>query len=152
MVSNTGSEIFIRVMGRPIPYVRMTRRSKFKDPRAIDYEAYLDIISAVCMFIRPRPLPWQKFGMIVRVYIKNIDGVRGDFDNYLKAAADGLQKAGVYKNDKSVIDGLVSVRSGEPERMEILIFDNTEMRHDTIVDHWIRLCLEGSNENQKIHI
>lgn len=128
------------IPGRPVPAVRMTQRSKFADPNAQRYLAYKQAVAVVAgHLINPRPLPWNYFGIAVRVYLKRIKPKRGDaprlprnagdWDNVGKSLCDALQQARVFDNDALVIEALVRIypcESADDERVSVELWETTE--------------------------
>ncbi len=102
-------KITLIIPGRPVPMVRMTRRGKYVKPRAQQYLDYLDTIAGHCYTVRPRPLHWDNISVDAAVHIP--EGRRGDLDNYLKAFLDGLQRGGVFTNDRIVTEARVKIIS-----------------------------------------
>ncbi|WP_052217071.1 RusA family crossover junction endodeoxyribonuclease [Thermincola ferriacetica] len=100
-------KITLIIPGRPVPMVRMTRRGKYVKPRAQQYLDYLNAIAGYCYTVRPRPLLWDNISVDAAVYLP--EGRRGDLDNYLKAFLDGLQRGGVFTDDKIVTEARVKI-------------------------------------------
>ncbi|MBY6277894.1 RusA family crossover junction endodeoxyribonuclease [Symbiobacterium thermophilum] len=122
------TEYRVVIPGRPVPAQRMTQRSKWS-PRSQRSLAYQRLVAQVALAARlPRPLPWEYVDVLVWVFLRptkagKLPGSRGDWDNYGKAVCDGLQYAGVLRNDRDVTDGATKVRpalDGE-ERAEVIL-------------------------------
>ncbi|MGB9660694.1 MAG: RusA family crossover junction endodeoxyribonuclease [Moorellaceae bacterium] len=112
--------ITFTVPGRPVPAQRMTRRTKWTD-RAQRSLAYQQLVA---WSARQAKVP-EFVGEVVltaRFYVK---GRRhGDLSNLVKSIEDGLQYAGVIRNDKQVVrygegTGIYYVSTAGEERAEI---------------------------------
>lgn len=118
------SETKIVILGRPIPYVRMTKRGKFVKENAQRYLTYKDKVGWIARsYIKT--MSNKKIDIKVIVYLngkKSEFGRDGDVDNYLKTAMDALNKI-AYKDDRQVVKASVEKLScnQENERMEIKI-------------------------------
>ncbi len=118
------SEIKVIIPGRPVPYVRMTKRGKFVKQNAQRYLNYKEYIGFVSKG-KIKRVSEKKIEIGVKVYLygKTTEfGRDGDADNYLKAAMDGLNKI-AYKDDRQVIKAIVEkiACDKKEERMEIVI-------------------------------
>ena len=89
---------------RVIPYVRMTQRSKWGNPRAREYlDNQASIRDRVILIMAQHGIqPFDRKDEL-KVHFKVVRTTkRGDFDNFIKAVADALQKA-VYPDDKQIM-------------------------------------------------
>ena len=99
---------------RVMPYVRMTQRSKHANPRA---KEYLDNQAAirdrvVLIMSRHEIEPFDRKDKL-RVHFKVVrTAERGDFDNFIKAVADGLQHA-LYPNDSQIRSVVFDMEKGK---------------------------------------
>lgn len=111
------SIITFTIPGRPVPAVRMTQRSKWKDPRAQKYLDYKGTVGWAAKAVR-----CPRFKGRVRVDIDlHIRGGRiGDVDNYAKSILDGLNGV-AWEDDEQVIELHVYRRSGGQQRAEVRI-------------------------------
>lgn len=117
--------IELEVLGRPIPAVRMTQRSKYND-NAQDYLVYKSSISLLIQLkypelilaIPPTSIPKERskfnktqsdiqYRLYVEVYKADKRG--GDWDNFGKTVGDALEQSEVIFNDKQITDGQVKV-------------------------------------------
>lgn len=104
--------MYFFITGPIVPYVRMTQRSKYANPRARDYNANQMIVK---MQLRDR-MREHKWEMIPRgvplqitVWVKMSKRLHvADLDNQLKAVLDGLQ--GVVFEDDRWCDKLTVLR------------------------------------------
>lgn len=109
------AEYRLVIPGRAVPAQRMTQRTKWtaRSRRSLDYQG---LVARAALAARlPRPLPWEYVQLEATVYLRptragKLPGNRGDWDNYGKAICDGLQYAGVLKNDRDVTDGATKIR------------------------------------------
>ena len=87
------------VPGRPVPKVRMTQKSKWS-PRA---KRCLEYQEKVAWCAKQAKIP--TFTGDVELTVRICRGSRGtgDLDNIVKSCTDGLQYAGVIKNDRQVL-------------------------------------------------
>jgi Holliday junction resolvase RusA-like endonuclease len=100
----------ITVVGRPVPKKTMTAGSKWKDERAKKTLAYQEAVGLLARARYPGLTIIGPVSLTVKVFLRpspknpNLPtGQRGDLSNYIKAAEDGLQYAGIIKNDKQII-------------------------------------------------
>ncbi len=86
------------VPGKPVPKVRMTQKSKWS-PRA---KRCLEYQEKVAWAAKAAKIP--TFAGDVELTVKISRGSRGtgDLDNIVKTIQDGLQYAGIIKNDRQV--------------------------------------------------
>lgn len=91
--------IFI-IPGRPVPAVRMTQKSKFKDPAAQKYLAYKDLVGWTAKTKFKNPF---KGNIAVTVFINLKKGQAGDIDNYVKSILDGCNKI-AWRDDRQVVE------------------------------------------------
>ena len=108
----------VTVPGRPVPKKAMRRGQKRQDPRAAATLAYQEEVG---WRARQAGVPRMTgpVSLGVRAYVK--DDRRGDLANYVKAAEDGLQVAGVLRNDRHAmryVDG-TGIYYDANERLEI---------------------------------
>lgn len=130
------------VPGRPVPAVRMTRRSKHVDPAAKRYLAYKSYVKvhAKNEMVKQRLMTSDKpieVGMVVTYGLPKswskkrkqaiIDGgyeefphVRGDIDNIVKSITDACN-AIVYLDDIQIVDLKASKRYGETDKVDVWI-------------------------------
>lgn len=125
--------VVLTIPGRPVPAVRMTQgeaklmrygrpRSEALQKKYDRIKRYLDYKDAIGIIGRTKfkePLK-GKAQVQIGVYVSS--GVVGDWDNYGKAACDGLNKI-AWKDDRQVKDGRVVIYQCPDgvERMEITI-------------------------------
>jgi len=93
------------IEGRPVPYTRMTKRSKWVDKAAIRYLGYKDMVGVIGRkyFKQPSDKPIR---IKVDVYLFGVStpmGKDGDTTNYVKAIEDGLNKI-AYLDDRQIIE------------------------------------------------
>jgi len=95
-----------RFIINPMPKVRMTGRSKFANPRARACLEYQTQIATLAKFERVELFGSQLVGFSKLIFRRF--GRLVDSDNLEKSFFDGLQFAGVFKNDNQIraIDGL----------------------------------------------
>jgi len=117
----------IVIPGRPVPAVRMTQRGKFVRRQAQRYLAYRE---EMAWRLKQALEPIEGYATItVRIYLHartetGFAGQHGDLDNYLKAACDACQTAGLLKNDRQIIGlgpgtRIYACADRKQERMEI---------------------------------
>lgn len=113
------------VPGKPIPAVRMTQRSKHRNPQAQRYLAYKD---AVGWTAKAAGIERYDGPVIVAidVFLANRMGQRGDIDNIGKALTDSLNGI-AYDDDKQITRLTISLRSAGDgdERAEVWIGQTT---------------------------
>ena len=119
--------IKLTIPGRPIPYTRMTQKSKYVNKSAIKYLAYKDSIGWEAKAQKIKSIGNIEFEIEVIVYLAgggiNRMGSDGDIDNYVKAALDGLQGI-AFNNDRmcfKCIGEKIIIREVKQQRMEITI-------------------------------
>jgi len=120
----------IIVLGRPIPAVRMTQKTKW-NKASKRYLAYKDSIGIMARRVYARPTS-GKVSVKVRVYLSGKTtpmGNDGDIDNYAKSAMDGCNKI-VFVDDRQVMDLTVCKEpcKEEEQRMEIEISVISEVK------------------------
>lgn len=116
--------MYFFITGPIVPYVRMTQRSKYANPRARDYNANQMIVK---MQLRdrmrehnwemiPRGVPLQ-----ITVWVKMSQRLHiSDLDNQLKAVLDGLQ--GVVFEDDRWCDKLTVLRwLGDEDKVTVWV-------------------------------
>ena len=105
------------VPGRPIPYVRMTRRGKYvtDGKHGERVQAYLNYHAWVAVIAKAAGVPWLEGELGIAVYtrLKTKRG-GGDSSNYRKAIEDALQGI-CFKNDKQITFGVDTVTRGCPQ-------------------------------------
>lgn len=110
------------IPGRPIPAVRMTRRSKHVNKYAKRYLAYKGHVGWIARQ-NHKGLPADgPIGIEISLYIHG--GNAGDIDNYAKAITDGLNKI-VYDDDKQITYMLLHknrVKSKDDQRVEVEVY------------------------------
>lgn len=116
------SELRVRfvVPGRPVPAQRMTQRSKFassRAKRALQFQKYV----ALCAWAAKVPQFQGAVELTCRFFFR--DGRHGDLSNLIKAVEDGLQYAGVLRNDRQVVryGPGTGIYYGPEEKVEIEI-------------------------------
>jgi crossover junction endodeoxyribonuclease RusA len=113
------------IPGRPVPAVRMTNRGKYVNPDAQRYLVYKECVAIMGAKHFKQPLK-GRVSIRVNVYLHGINtpmGRDGDFDNYMKAAADGLNGI-AWNDDRQVDEGYVKKQPCQhphQQRMEIEI-------------------------------
>ena len=111
--------LVIVVPGRPVPKKVMTRRGKWvgRARQTLGYQekvAWAARLAGAKVFSGPVVLT-------VRVYVR--DDRRGDLKNYVACVEDGLQYAGVLRNDRQVMrygDG-TGIYYDLDERVEVVV-------------------------------
>lgn len=110
------------VMGRAIPAVRMTQRSKYTK-RAQRYLAYKREVGWIAKQ-HFNGLPTENpVAVEVKIYLSG--GVQGDVDNYFKSIADSLNKI-VYEDDrqiKTIKASKIECEMKEDERVEVKVYE-----------------------------
>lgn len=97
-------------------YVRHARGRHYKTPEALRWYA------TVAALARGRSVPVKWHAVEYTVYQGH--GARGDVDNYAKCLLDSLAKAGVLRNDASVVDLIGHKRRDrENPRTEVRIWE-----------------------------
>ena len=110
----------LTVYGRPVPAARMTQRGKFVKRQAIRYMAYKDKVGWTA---KEAGIKKSDRNVKLDIVIYLAGGRQGDWDNYGKSIADGLNGI-AYIDDQQVKEGRVSVKSCDSkhnERAEIII-------------------------------
>lgn len=114
----------IAIMGRPVPYTRMTRKGKYVNKAAKKYLAYKNLVGVTARNLGIDIKKRKSVGVKVYLYGKTTSfGRDGDVDNYLKTALDGLNGI-AYEDDReieSVWAEKLRAESKEMERMEIYL-------------------------------
>lgn len=126
--SDAVTRLRLVLQGKPIPYVRMTRRGKFVNPRA---QAYLSSKDALALQMRAQmqqePLGREPLRVVLRFkYTRGADH-RRDLDNEVKAVLDAAN--GVVWEDDRWVDEIMAWRGDGAERDEIEMIVET-MEHD----------------------
>lgn len=123
-MSRTGRRVFFVVPGRPVPAQRMTQRGKFlpKAKRALEYQKLV----ALCAWRAKAPQFSGWVRLTCRFWFRNAR--HGDLSNLIKAIEDGLQYAGVLRNDRQVVryGAGTGIYYGPEERAEVVV---EEVRH-----------------------
>ena len=104
-------EYTFTVQGRPVPKgrPRMSRKGRVYTPEATKEaeQLYVDSVSDAPSFDGPVYIELTFTPECTEVKIQTVDGwkspLRGDLDNYIKLALDGIQKAGIIANDRQVV-------------------------------------------------
>lgn len=95
----------LEVPGRPVPYTRMTQKSKFVSKAAKRYLDYKQVVGILAHNkMKGKKIIEGPCNIEVTVYLygKNTDmGMDGDTSNYLKSAEDSLNKI-VYLDDRQI--------------------------------------------------
>jgi len=113
------------VMGRAVPAVRMTQRSKFtlRAQRYLRYKSHIGWTAR--QHFRGSPTK-EPVAVETKIYLKG--GNQGDVDNYFKSVADSLNKI-VYKDDrqiKMIKASKIECNSKEDERVEVRVYEIEE--------------------------
>lgn len=88
------------VPGRPVPKKAMRRGQRFVDDRAqrtLDYQRAVGL----CALAAKVPRFAEPVSLTVRAYFR--DDRRPDLKNVVAAAEDGLEVAGILRNDRQVV-------------------------------------------------
>lgn len=111
------SIIEFTIPGRPVPAVRMTQRSKWKNERAKKYLTYKGTVGWAAKAVR-----CPRFKGRVRVDIDlYIQGGRiGDVDNYAKSILDGLNGVAWF-DDEQVAELHVYRHASKPQRAVVRV-------------------------------
>ena len=99
------------VQGRPVPKgrPRMSRKGRVYTPETTKEaeQLYVDSVSDAPSFDGPVYITLTFTADCTEVKIQTVEGwkspLRGDLDNYIKLALDGIQKAGIIANDRQVV-------------------------------------------------
>lgn len=114
------------VMGRAIPAVRMTQRSKYTK-RAQRYLKYKKIVGWTArQHLKGKPTD-KPVCVEIKVYLHR--GHQGDVDNYFKSIADSLNKI-VYEDDrqiKQIKASKIECASKDDERVEVKVYEIEEL-------------------------
>ena len=112
------------IIGRVIPYVRMTQRSKYKDPQAKRYLAWKEAFGWELkahmnaldyeMILKPIPL---HIGVIY--YLAEDRRTRFDLSNVIKGVEDAAQGI-VFEND-SEVDSITSTRYWNADEYKVIL-------------------------------
>lgn len=121
-----------RLKGKPIPYVRMTRKGKFVKKRAKDYLACKDDL-AWQFKKRMTEKGYKRYGrepLCVSIEFCYADGPdhRRDLDNEIKAVVDSAN--GIVWEDDRWIDHIDAERKGPEVEGEDLVFLTVWRRAD----------------------
>src|SRR5690606_23694031 len=116
------SEARFTVPGKPVPAVRMTRKSMFTNPKAQRYLAYKDTVGWAAKEAVREPIDGP-VGVDIEIYLKDRFKRRWDIDNVAKAILDGCN-AICYHDDKQVAS--LEVRVYTAARHPLLDDDPTE--------------------------
>lgn len=117
----------ITVPGRPVPKVRMTQKSKWRDPRAIASLQYQETVAWTAKASTKNAKLFGPVRLSVWIYLKptkegQLPGNRPDLSNVIKAIEDGLQYGQIVENDRQIIEyGMSGYRLSKTERVEITI-------------------------------
>lgn len=109
------------VPGRPVPAVRMTRRSKWVDPQAQRHLEYKEFVGWIAkQAYKGEPLTGD-VAVRFTFYLKP-KGRRPDLSNLSKMIEDALNKI-VWKDDVQVAHSEATriFSESEPERVEIVV-------------------------------
>jgi crossover junction endodeoxyribonuclease RusA len=122
------------IPGRPVPKVRMTQKSKWSDQakRSLLYQQYV----AWCAKDAKIPVyDDDDIELTVKICLTNRGNA--DLDNYVKIITDGIQRAGVIKNDKQILrygKGM-GIYLGWKEEQVIVTIAKVEESEDVKHDH-----------------
>lgn len=130
------------VPGRPVPAVRMTRRSKHVDPAAKKYLAYKSYVKvqaknamvkerltasdkpiAVAIYITyTLPKSWSKKRKqaVIDAQFKEHPHVRGDIDNIVKSITDACNKV-AYTDDIQIVELRAVKQFGFTDKVDVYI-------------------------------
>lgn len=110
-------EYTFRLTGRFKPYVRMTQKSKYADPQAVEYLASKDALG----FLMLQQMAAQEWEMMPRgtplgvmIVIQPVMHTR-DLDNEIKAVLDAA--TGIVFEDDRWVDAVFAVRHGKGEHV-----------------------------------
>ncbi len=110
------------VPGRPVPAVRMTKKSKFVNKQAKKYLQYKEHVGWTAKKAGVRLLDGK---VCIEIVIYLCGGTHGDWDNYAKSICDGLNGI-AYNDDRQVMEGRVKKVLGvekTEERAEVKIWE-----------------------------
>jgi len=115
--------VVIKILGRPIPAVRMTQKTKW-NKASKRYLSYKDSIGIMARRAYETPTS-ENVSVKVRVYLSGKTtpmGGDGDVDNYAKSALDGCNKI-AFVDDRQVVELFVEKIpcKADEQRMEIEI-------------------------------
>lgn len=110
------------VPGRPIPAVRMTRKSMYVNKYAKRYLAYKHGVAWIGQSVFKGEPSEGPIGVNLNLYIHG--GNHGDIDNYAKSITDALNKI-LYKDDKQIVSmNLRKHKCGQDEqRVEVEVYE-----------------------------
>lgn len=108
----------LKIPGRPIPAVRMTRRSKFANPAAQKYLTYKEAVGWEARRAVKAPLVC-KVKVTAHFYV---DKNAGDLDNYVKSILDGCNKI-AWNDDRQVIELHAYRHQDNNQRAEVEIVE-----------------------------
>ncbi len=108
----------ITIPGRPVPAVRMTQRSKYKNPAAQNYLDYKELVGWIARRAVKSPIEC-KVKVIARFYI---DKHPGDIDNYVKSILDGCNRI-AWIDDKQVVEVHAYRHQDNNQRAEVEIVE-----------------------------
>ena len=110
------------IHGRPVPAVRMTQRSMYKNPQA---QRYLEYKNSVGWSAKKAGARITKQQVAINIYVYLCGGQIGDWDNYAKSICDGLNGV-AWLDDKQVVQGFVRrfmCNTKEEQRVEVTILE-----------------------------
>ncbi|MUK89131.1 RusA family crossover junction endodeoxyribonuclease [Ornithinibacillus sp. L9] len=119
--------IELTIPGRPVPAVRMTKKSKHVNKYAIRYLQYKTKVGWIAkQHLKEKP---SRKPIEVKLKLYLAGGNQGDIDNYFKAITDSLNKI-VYEDDRQIkkIDVEKIESSKDEERAEIQIYELVPMK------------------------
>lgn len=117
--------ICFMVPGRPVPAVRMTRRSKHVNQAAQRYLAFKDCVGWAARTAMRQQHPLQT-PCAVEIWAYISGGRPGDSDNIAKAILDGMNGI-IYQDDTQVVDLIIHRRTGKPQRTEVQVWEAEEV-------------------------
>ncbi|WP_163579108.1 RusA family crossover junction endodeoxyribonuclease [Gracilibacillus saliphilus] len=87
------------IPGRPVPAVRMTQKSMFKNKYAQRYLSYKRHVGLIARRDYKDKPTSEKVAVSLSIYLSG--GNQGDIDNYFKSITDSLNKI-VYEDDRQI--------------------------------------------------